>query len=49
MRIEFVKVAQIVQVQQKDIQVVTCKNALVPQTSDLNNAQGIVYIRTVFS
>ena len=43
MRIEFVKVAQIAQARQKDIQVVTCKNALVPQTSDWNSVQGTVY------
>ena len=44
LRIEFVKVAQIAQVQLKDIQVVTCKSALVLQTSDWNSAQGKVYI-----
>ena len=43
LKIEFVKVAQIAQARQKDIQVVTCKNALVLQTSDWNNAQGTVY------
>ena len=43
MRIEFVKLAQIAQAQQKDIQVVTCKNALDHQTSDWNSVQGTVY------